>query len=85
MYMYKIFNFKNRTNVEALATRIASNEPLITPKILPQLKSLLQKLKDKTSFNNYDNVLESFYVDKTLSSGHLLPITNVSIDKFGDM
>jgi len=58
---------------------------LITPKILPQLEIILQKLKDKIFFKNWDNFLDVFHVDKTLSSGHLLPITNVSIDKFGDM
>ncbi|XP_015370946.1 PREDICTED: dynein assembly factor with WDR repeat domains 1-like [Diuraphis noxia] len=73
------------TNIEKLAAQIASDEPLITPKILPQLLTILQKLKDKTLFNNWDHVHESFKIDKTLSSGHLLPITNVSIDKFGNI
>lgn len=76
---------KYRTSVEALAARIASSEPLITPNILPQLEALLQNLKDKTSSNNEDCVLGSFSVDKTLSGGHSLPITNVSIDKHGQM
>ncbi|CAI6360797.1 unnamed protein product [Macrosiphum euphorbiae] len=80
-----LFDIEQETNVEKLAAQIASDEPLITPKILPQLETILQKLKDKTLFNNWENVHEYFNVDKTLSSGHLLPITNVSIDKFGDI
>jgi len=69
-----------------LTTQIASNEPLITSKVLPQLEALLQKLKDKISFNDWDYVPGSstFSINKTLSCGHLLPITNVSIDKYGD-
>lgn len=70
--------------MEILASRIASNEPLITPKLLPQLEALLQRLKDKTS-NNYVIGSSAFSINKTLSGGHLLPITNVSINKYGDM
>lgn len=71
--------------MEILASRIASNEPLITPKLLPQLEALLQRLKDKTSSNNYVIGSSAFSINKTLSGGHLLPITNVSINKYGDM
>ncbi|VVC26454.1 Six-bladed beta-propeller, TolB-like,WD40-repeat-containing domain,WD40 repeat, conserved site,WD40/YVTN [Cinara cedri] len=77
-------NFEIRTDVVGLATRIASDEPLVTPKILPQLEAVLRKLKDKSS-DNWDSVRGQFSVDKSLSGGHLLPITNVSIDKHGDI
>lgn len=52
---------------------------------MPQLEVLLQKLKDKTSYKREDCFLGSFFVDKTLNGGHSLPITNVSIDKHGQM
>lgn len=78
-----VFELENRTDVVGLAARIASDEPLITPKTLPQLEALLRKLKDK-SLDNWDGVRGLFTVRKSLSGGHLLPITNVSIDKYGD-
>lgn len=74
--------------MEALGARIASDEPLITSKVLPQLVELLQKLKDKTSANHsWNDAFGSpkFTVHNTLSDGHLLPITNVSVAKDGNV
>lgn len=66
-----------------LAARIASDEPLITPKTLPGLEAVLRKLQDK-SLDDWDGARGLFSVRKSLSGGHLLPITNASIDKHGD-
>lgn len=76
----KNYNFF-RTNVERLAAQIASREPLISPKVLPKFIKILQKIKD-LSLNETFNLEFKLH---GLLKGHLLPITNISIDKYGEM
>ncbi|XP_025421424.1 dynein assembly factor with WDR repeat domains 1-like isoform X2 [Sipha flava] len=81
-----LFDIEKETDVEALAARIAVDEPLITPGVQPQLVALLRKLRNKSSSDHCGDRHDvtgspSFRLDRTLSGGHSLPITNVCADK----
>ena len=67
------------TNVNELAARIAAEEPLVTPNVIPQLVDSLRKLQNK--LNDAGNHL---YHKHRILKTHLLPLTNVGFDKKGE-
>lgn len=75
---YKIISFKPRTKIGSLVEEIASREPLITPEILPELEIALNKIQTAV----FALSRKLFYKQRVLET-HLLPLTNIAIDRAG--
>jgi dynein assembly factor with WDR repeat domains 1 len=67
------------TDLDALATVIIRQEPLISESRKPQLRRLLEKLVDKTETRE-----DQRYALFKASAAHILPLTNCAFNKSGD-
>lgn len=69
----------NRTDIKVLAYRIHKENMLLSSDVQAELEEILQRLKDRCS----ETVTQKYYKYKALRS-HVLPITNVAFDKYGE-
>ena len=75
-----MLDLSSDTDVDKLADKIVSNEPLIGEKKKPQIKELISRLLERqlTKENEGD-----YYLFKILRA-HILPLTNCAFNKSGD-
>ncbi|EFN80036.1 WD repeat-containing protein 69 [Harpegnathos saltator] len=75
-----LLDLSAETDIRALAESIKATEPVITESVMDQLVETLQRLQAKVCDTNAAH--KRYYKYKTLQT-HLLPVTNVALDKLG--
>jgi dynein assembly factor with WDR repeat domains 1 len=73
-----LLDLRPESDVAALVQEICSREPLVTPRKAEQLAALIRKLQGKLG----EPQEKQFQLFKVLRT-HILPVTNVAINKSG--